>query len=112
MRGEGAVPTTDLRRHQRAPYTGPIDISWDDGRGNAKWAQGKFLEVSAAGLQVEVREAIPVHTNLMLRAERIQLVGSSRVKHVQRRGAKYILGLELSAPLRGQVLANLGPPPS
>jgi hypothetical protein len=61
--------------------------------------------MSESGLLIETPDPIPVHTCLMVRAERIKLSGPSRVKHAVRRGSKYILGIELSESLRSQVLS-------
>jgi len=54
-----------------------------------------------------VPELIPVPSRISLRADRINLDGSGTVKHIVRRGSKYILGLNLSQALRGQALAAI-----
>jgi hypothetical protein len=96
----------DLRRHPRTPFPGPLRISWEDERGVSKYAQGRCLDVSEGGLgiEIEVFELIPVRSRVSLRADRINFHGSGAVKHIARRGGKYILGLELSQALSGQAL--------
>ena len=97
----------NLRRHPRVPFPGPLRISWEDERGTSKYAQGRCLDVSEGGLgiEIEVFEPIPVRSRVSLRADRINFHGSGVVKHIARRGGKYILGLELSQALSGQALS-------
>jgi hypothetical protein len=72
--------------------------------------QGRCLDVSEKGLRIEVPQPILVNSRISLRADRINLGGSATVKHVTRHGFKYILGLELSQPLRDQTLAVICEP--
>jgi len=85
-------------------------MSWDDGHGLSQYTHGKFIDVSEAGLQIEVPVSIPVRTNVALNAERIKLSGSAIVKHLVRRGSKYVVGLELSQLLREETLAAIRRP--
>lgn len=90
----------DVRRHHRVPYLGPVRISWQETDGNAQFANARCLEMSEGGLLIEVPAPIPVQTDLMLRAERLHLAGAATVKHTRRRGSRFLVGLELSQPLR------------
>ena len=56
-------------------------------------------------MRIETTEPIPVYANVWLRADQINLVGSATVKHIARHGSKYILGLEMSQPLRDRTLS-------
>jgi|SRR5579863_6614398 len=100
----------DGRRHYRVPYVGPIRLKWDDARGNARFVQGKCIDVSENGLRVEVPTRIEPGTRIFLNAERIKLSGAAAVKHVERSGARYILGLELSEKAQEKTLAALAEP--
>ena len=106
---EGA-PERNLRRHQRIQYVGPARISWEDAQGLPKYAQGSCLDISASGLRiaVEIFEAIPIRSCVSLRLERINVAGSATVRHVARRGAKYLVGLELRQAIGGDALAVIG----
>ena len=95
----------NARRHDRIPYVGPIRISWEDSTGQPKFAIAECLDVSESGIRIEAKEPISVRTTVSLLAERIRLAGSARVKRVTRSGSKCILGLEMSQPLREQVMA-------
>src|ERR1035438_2973321 len=88
------MPKKEIRRHPRIPYFGRVRISWQDSQGCPRYMTGKCLDVSEAGIRVEVPEPIPARTNVMLRAEQLNLTGSAIVKHVARQGLNYFLGLD------------------
>jgi hypothetical protein len=96
----------DIRRHHRLQYLGRVRISWESTRG-PKYAAAKCLDVSEGGLRIEAPEPIPVYTSISLYADQINLSGAAIVKHVERRGSKYILGLELSHALRERTLSEI-----
>jgi hypothetical protein len=73
---------------------------------------GKCIELSESGARVEVPVNIPVRTRIQLNAERINLAGSASVRHVARRGAKYILGLELSESMAEKIVDAIGESPA
>ncbi len=94
----------DIRRHHRVAYRGRVAISWVDPQGLPKYASATCQDVSEAGIRIETPAPIPLYTNVSLRADQIKLVGSATVKHLERHGLKYILGLEMSQALRDQTL--------
>ncbi len=104
------MPRKETRRHVRVPYLGAVRISWEDARGLSNYGLGKCVDVSEDGMRIEVAEAIPLRSSVSLRAEGINFSGSATVKHVARRGSKFVLGLELNYALRDQVLALLRQP--
>jgi len=106
-RREVHLPKKDIRRHERIPFLGGVHISWEDARGGPKQTQARCLDVSEEGLRIEVPEPIPVQSRVSLRADRINFHGSGTVKYIARRGAKYILGLNLSHALGDQALASI-----
>ena len=97
----------DIRRHDRVSLPGLIHISWEDALGVSKQTQVKCLDISKEGLRVEIPEPIRVGARVSLRADWINLHGSGTVKHLARRGNKYILGVNLSQALRDQALASM-----
>lgn len=66
------------------------------------------MSVSGLRVAVEVFEPIPIRSRVSLRLERINVSGSATVRHVVRRGAKYLLGLELSQAFGAQALSVIG----
>jgi hypothetical protein len=97
----------EKRRYERVAYNGPIRISWESERGEVMYAQGKCVDVSEAGLRIEVPEPVPVRTYITLRADRINVSGRASVRSVDRRGTRFVLGLELSQEIRDQTIAKL-----
>jgi hypothetical protein len=102
----------NLRRHHRLLYTGHVDLSWTDTRGQVKFVRTKCLDISDNGISVQAPEPIPVRSSVSLRAERLNLSGSATVRHVIRIGAKFILGLELSGSVPRKTLAAVETPHS
>jgi hypothetical protein len=88
---------------------GPVRLSWDD-HGETRYTIAKCIDVSESGLRFETPAPIPAHAELVLNAERIEVSGSARVRHVTRHGAKYIIGVELSGALRAKALASIREP--
>ena len=99
-----ALSQKSIRRHQRIPYAGPVRISWQGADGQPRYVQGRCLDVSEGGLRIESAEPVPVRALIQLNAERLKISGSATVKHSARRGAKYLLGLELNAALLERAL--------
>ena len=101
------LPKKDARRHPRIPYLGRVRISWEGAEGVPKYTQGKCLDVSEGGMRIEVSEAIPAHSRVLVQADRINLGGSASVKHVARQGSKYVVALELHQALRDLTLNSI-----
>jgi hypothetical protein len=85
-----------MRRDPRIAAGDPVRLAWEDSSTGTKFVAGKCVDVSAAGLKIEVPLAIPVRTNLMVRSETLGLSGAGVVKHSLRRGTKYVIGIQLS----------------
>ena len=80
------MSTKEARRNRRIPYSGSVRLSWEDPRGS-RFALGRCIDISETGLRVELPVTIPMHTAVLLTAERIGLSGSASVKHLARFGA-------------------------
>jgi hypothetical protein len=106
---EDIVSSKDSRRHRRMPYIGSIQIGWE-ASGQARFAQGKCIDISESGLRMEVPVPVPLRTTISIRAEKITLNGSATVRHVDRYGSKYILGIEMSQILQDKTLAAIREP--
>ena len=86
----------DVRRHSRVPLIGPVRVSWEDQRGEARFAPARCIDVSESGMRLESPVPIPAGARVLLNAERIKLSGAATVRHVARYSGKYILGIELT----------------
>jgi hypothetical protein len=90
----------ELRRHERAEKSAPIQIAWKDRSGVDRFVNGRSLNISAAGMRVEVVEPIDKQTYLTLQCVGLGLHGMASVRTCTRKGMKYVLGLEFSAGLQ------------
>jgi hypothetical protein len=88
----------EARRHRRVPWMGPVRLSWEDARGEVRFAQVKCIDVSESGMRIECPVPVAPGSRILLNAERIHISGAATVKHVARFGGKYILGVALAAP--------------
>jgi hypothetical protein len=103
------MSTKEARRNRRIPYSGSVRISWEDAHGQ-RFAQGRCIDVSETGLRIELPVSIPLHTPVMLTAERVGLRGSASVKHLSRFGARHLVGLQLNGILPTEVRDALRDP--
>jgi len=97
----------NIRRHRRIPYVGPIRISWEE-HGQSRFALAKCVDISESGLSIESPQTVPRGAIIQLGAERIRLTGAATVKYVVRKGAKFVLGVQLTqATLGSKTIAEL-----
>lgn len=90
----------DIRRHSRTPRTDPVQITWKDRSGNAQVSRGRLVDVSEAGMRVEVSEPLEKLTYVTVRADGIGIHGTASVRSCVRKGLKHVVGLEFSGGLR------------
>lgn len=88
---------SDKRRKQRELFQCVLDLSWKDASGAARTLSVHAIDLSKSGVRVESSEPIKPHTEVYVRAERYGVTGSTSVRHCNRRGLKYMLGLEFKA---------------
>ena len=96
----------NTRRFGRTAYAGGIRLGWDE-RGELRYLQAKCLDISTGGLRVEASAGIPLQSRVSLRVDELNLSGSAILKHVERRGSKYVLGLQLSQTLHAKTMAAI-----
>jgi hypothetical protein len=80
---------------RRVPPDRPVRLAWLDERKHIRCLTGRCIDVSSRRIHVEVREAIPLHTRVMLRADGMSVAGSTSVQYVTRCEASFILVLDL-----------------
>src|SRR5437868_726535 len=88
---------SDKRRKQRALFQCVLDLSWKDASGAARTLSVQAIDFSTSGVRVESSEPVEARTNVYVLAERYGVTGSASVRHCNRRGQKYMLGLEFKA---------------
>jgi hypothetical protein len=77
-----------------------VHINWKDQLGNDKFTKARTLDVSEAGIRVEVPERIPERSYVTFRADELSLHGTASVRTCNPKGLKYIVGLEFSTGLK------------
>jgi hypothetical protein len=84
-----------------------VRLTWEDSRGEIRFAQGKCIDISEDGLRIESVTMIPAGARVMLNAERIKLAGSATARHGTRYGGRFTVGLELSQVAGEKTLAPI-----
>jgi hypothetical protein len=103
------MASRDLRRNFRIPFSGAVEVSWDD-HGMPGFARGRCVNLSEDGMRIELPTAVPVQSMVTIRVPEIGLVGSAVVRHSRRSGIRFSVGIELSQHLRRMVLKALESP--
>lgn len=105
---DAVLPIAESRHHPRAPYAGVVFISWKTFDGQRNHVLGRSMDVSERGLALALGIRIPVGSFVKVQAEALKLNGSATVRRVAHLPGGYLLGLELSASLDPDVLAEFG----
>ena len=100
------ITSKNNRRHRRIPYVGPLRISWEE-LGQQCFAQARCIDISEEGMRVDVARPVRLGTRILLSAERLKVSGAADVRHTDRSGGRYLLGLNLSQALAPSKLAEL-----
>jgi hypothetical protein len=90
----------NLRRHVRTEKSSPIQIAWKDRSGADRYVNGRSLDVSPAGMRIEISEPIDKQTYLTVQCVALGLHGTASVRSCARKGMKYVLGLEFSTGIK------------
>jgi hypothetical protein len=102
----GPTQSTGVRRRGvRLRFQAAFSVFWNESASRPRYLKVFCGEVSEHGLSLETSDPIPVDTRLSLRADSGRLFGDGHVKHVTKRGGKYILGVELSSCLADDAFA-------
>lgn len=92
----------DKRRNPGMDLCDPIRISWEDCRGETKYANTRCVDISTDCLSVEMIEPLPVRSAVILRAAgagTVKIIGRAIVRYCLRRGTKFLVGLEFAGGL-------------
>jgi len=91
---------SERRRRPRTPFAGSVLICWTDDHGREHYGRGRCLDLSESGCGVELMEPVPLRTNISLRLPDLDVSTFASVRHVTRKGSKYIVGLEFPQLVR------------
>ena len=97
-----ALKRKDLRRSRRYAVNGDtLRVSWLGLNGELKVVQqARVLNVSEEGMAFELPEPAQLVTRVKLNSDKHKLLGEGTVRHCQRIGSKYVVGIEFSDGLR------------
>lgn len=96
------MPRGNLRRHERIPHGTRVHIVWKNEQGKEEYTSGRTVDVSEAGMRVELSLPVKVGTYVNFRAENFSLHGSASVRSCVRKGIHHVIGLEFSGGLTWQ----------
>jgi hypothetical protein len=96
----GRVLKSDRRKRARIAFKGGVVLCWTDDRGRDNYASGRCADISERGCSIELADSLPVRANVSLRIPDLNVSAFASVRHVTRKGMKYIVGLEFGQPVR------------
>ena len=82
------------RKQERRKIDCEVAVSWQDRQGT-RFVRGRGVDLSESGARIETDEPLSVGARVFLRMPDYGVGGTACVRHCARRGAKYIIGLEL-----------------
>jgi hypothetical protein len=91
--------TGDIRRGERRPFHGTVQISWPTRAGEMLTVRAKCLDLSKLGARIECEQPIEYRTNVYLNAPAHGLMGNASVRYCRRSGMRHIIGLMFSSAL-------------
>src|SRR5438046_9940380 len=98
-----ALKRRDLRHHRRyAVNSDTLQVFWLGTEGTMKMARTRALNISEGGMVIELPEPAALSSRVRFESRKYMINGSGAVRHCQRVGAKYIVGLEFGERLHWQ----------
>jgi hypothetical protein len=92
---------SEKRRYPRhAGHDEVVRMAWTDARQRVQTMLSFCLDISQAGLQVELPEPLAAGTHVHVRDARHRVVGTACVRDCLSRGRRYRIGLEFCGGLR------------
>jgi hypothetical protein len=82
------------RREERRQIDCEVAVSWQD-RNGTRFVRGRGVDLSESGARIQTDEPLAVGARVFVRVLDYGVGGTAWVRHCARRGAKYIIGLEL-----------------
>jgi hypothetical protein len=89
-----------FRRHERTEQAEIIQVMWKDRDGADKYANARTLDISEIGMRIEIPEPVEERSYVILRCDKLKLNGTASVRSCQRKGNRYLVGLEFSVGMK------------
>ncbi len=87
----------DHRVHPRQSAEYEAELIWKGPTGEKHFENCRTVDVSDGGVAVECPAEVPLHSDIILRAESANLAALSQVRHCTWRRSVYLLGLQILA---------------
>ncbi|HSW49352.1 MAG TPA: DnaJ domain-containing protein, partial [Bryobacteraceae bacterium] len=85
----------EARKYARRQIDCEVSVSWQDAEGSTKFARARGLDLSEHGARIETDQPLGDGSRVFLRVPAFDIDTVARVRHCQKRGGKYVVGLEL-----------------
>jgi hypothetical protein len=95
------------RRHERTDQAEVVQVMWKDRDGGDKFTNAKTLNISEVGMRIEMPEPLLERSYVTLRCDKLKLNGRASVRSCQRKGIRYVVGLEFSVGMKWKPLAGV-----
>ena len=91
---------SNTRQHERVQVGSRVVVGWAGPGGGPSVTQGRCVDISETGIGLQVSDPVPMRTYVSFRVPDSKFVGSGSVRHCERTGKGYVLGIEFSGGLR------------
>jgi hypothetical protein len=88
------------RRHERTEHAETVQVVWKDRDGADRFTNARTLNISEVGMRLEVPEPLAERSYVTLRCDKLKLNGRASVRTCQRKGNRYLVGLEFSVGMK------------
>ena len=84
----------EKRRYERQPADGRAEARWLGASGTPETCAGRVVNLSDAGMQVEIERAPPAGAYVRIVGRDVECAGSLRYCHAREDGGPYLIGLQ------------------
>jgi len=71
----------------------PVQVFWTDTQGIESQRNGYSLDSSPGGLKMELPGPLPINSQITVRLNELNLIGTASVRHCRREGRRYLVGV-------------------
>lgn len=96
------MATRNRRREDRTPLSLPAMFQWEDEYGESLTTRAKTVDISTAGLSLEIIRSVPPRSIVTFRLLGLNLGGRASVRSSYQKGMNFRIGLEFLGGLRWQ----------
>jgi hypothetical protein len=94
---EAMTVKKEQRRERRSALNCEANLTWEDNQGQSRFLQARALDVSDSGVRLETSEPLEAGAHILVWIEDHNTSANAVVRHCDRRGQRYVLGLEFTS---------------